>query len=77
MEAAGDEQVAPEGSPAVQDSVTEPLKLFFGVTTIWKTAGFPAETVALLEPAAIVKLGGETTWLKSAEVLTAKLESPP
>jgi hypothetical protein len=30
-----DAQLAPEGSPAVQDSVTAPLKLFFGVTTIW------------------------------------------
>jgi hypothetical protein len=76
MEAPGDEQVAPEGSPAAQDSVTAPLKLFFGVRTIWKTAGFPAETVALLELAAIVKLGCETTWLKTVEVLAAKLASP-
>jgi hypothetical protein len=30
-----DEQLAPEGSPAVQDSVTVPLKLFFGVIIIW------------------------------------------
>jgi hypothetical protein len=28
-------QLAPEGSPAVQDNVTVPLKLFFPVTTIW------------------------------------------
>ena len=35
MEVLEDEQLAPEGSPAVQDSVTAPLKLFFGVTTIW------------------------------------------
>ena len=76
MEAAGDEQLAPEGSPAVQDSVTVPLKLFFGVTTIWKLAGFPAETVTLLELLAIVKLGAETVWLKTVEVLAAKSESP-
>jgi hypothetical protein len=27
------EQLAPEGIPAVQDSITVPLKLFFPVTT--------------------------------------------
>lgn len=31
----GDEQMALEGSPLVQESVTMPLKLFFPVTTIW------------------------------------------
>lgn len=35
MEVLGDEQLAPEGSPAVQESVTVPLKLLFPVTTIW------------------------------------------
>jgi hypothetical protein len=35
MEAETDEQLAPEGSPAVQESVTVPLKLLFPVTTIW------------------------------------------
>jgi hypothetical protein len=30
-----DEQLASEGSPAVQESVTVPLKLLFPVTTIW------------------------------------------
>ena len=34
MAVEGDAQLAPEGSPALQDSVTEPLKLFFPVTTI-------------------------------------------
>ena len=28
-------QLAPEGSPAVHESVTELLKLFIPVTTIW------------------------------------------
>jgi hypothetical protein len=28
-------QLAPEGSPAGQDSVTVPLKLFFAVSIIW------------------------------------------
>jgi hypothetical protein len=31
----GDEQMALEGSPPVQESVTIPLKLLFPVTTIW------------------------------------------
>jgi hypothetical protein len=35
MEVDGDEQLVPEGSPALQESVTVPLKLFFPVTTIW------------------------------------------
>jgi hypothetical protein len=35
MDAAEDAQLVPEGSPALQDSVTVPLKLFFPVTTIW------------------------------------------
>jgi hypothetical protein len=77
MEAVGDEQLAPKGSPAVQDSVTAPLKLFFGVTIIWTIAGLPAETATLLELLTIVKLGAETTWLRTVEVLAAKLASPP
>jgi hypothetical protein len=35
MVVVGDEQLAPEGTPPVQESVTGPLKLFFPVTTIW------------------------------------------
>jgi hypothetical protein len=35
MVVVGDAQLAPEGSPALQDIVTVPLKLFFPVTTIW------------------------------------------
>jgi hypothetical protein len=31
----GDAQLTPEGSPALQYSVTVPLKLFFPVTIIW------------------------------------------
>jgi hypothetical protein len=31
----GDAQLTPEGSPALQDSVTVPMKLFFPVTIIW------------------------------------------
>ena len=34
MAAEGTVQVAPEGSPAAQDTVTVPLKLFFPVTII-------------------------------------------
>lgn len=35
MDAERDEQLVPDGSPALQDSVTVPLKLFFPETTIW------------------------------------------
>ena len=35
MDVERDVQLVPEGSPALQDSVTVPLKLFFPVTTIW------------------------------------------
>jgi hypothetical protein len=77
MEAARDVQLVPEGSPAAQDSVTVPLKLFFPVTTIWYIAEFPAATVTLAGLLAIVKLGAKTTWLRTVEVLAAKLESPP
>ena len=35
MDAEGVAQLVPGGSPALQDSVTVPLKLFFPVTTIW------------------------------------------
>jgi hypothetical protein len=34
-DAEGDEQLVPDGSPALQENVTVPLKLFFPVTTIW------------------------------------------
>jgi hypothetical protein len=34
MVVVGEEQMAPEGTPPVQESVTGPLKLFFPVTTI-------------------------------------------
>jgi hypothetical protein len=40
-------------------------------------AELPAETVTLAGLPAIVKLGAKTTWLKSVDVLAAKLESPP
>jgi hypothetical protein len=77
MDAEGVVQLVPDGSPALQDSVTVPLKLFFPVTTIWKMAAFPAVTVTLAGLPAIVKLGATTTWLKTVEVLAANMESPP
>lgn len=39
-------------------------------------AGFPAGTVTLPGLAAIVKLGAKTIWLKTADMLAAKFESP-
>ena len=77
VEAGENAHLAPEGSPAVHDSVTMPLKLFVPVTRIWSLAGFPAETVTLLGLPEIVKLGAKTTWVRASEVLAAKLESPP